>query len=441
MKGHFSYKHYNKGSFGSFLRRTWRIVERIFPQKDTIHYKRGRVQRRRLSTSFQLFSTLAVLLFVGWSSYTSYLYISYSELLTESDQKVTYAKEQYKRMIEQVDAYKDNVARIANEIDNHTSMMARKLTQKQEITEKERDKLVKKQQMLTAEMDYVNKKIRQFSVKQDFTKINKDSLYYKLQNLELQRDIAWRERRRVNTRNEQLETVLIEMKDAQTLIMDKVEVLASEKLKELYKDFEPIDYTLSNLGLKNKKRLVKSLEHSDTVAIGGPFEPIEETKISDNEIQKRFDEVKDKIYLWEGLSSVKQMLPLGSPVTKPRVTSFYGTRRDPLTGQTANHRGLDFGGPIGTPLLAVSPGRVVRAGTRGAYGNAVEIDHGLGFTTLYAHLNKIIVKKGDYVREQQIIGLAGNTGRSTGPHLHYEVRYNGRQINPYNFYQMYQTKK
>jgi hypothetical protein len=97
--------------------------------------------------------------------------------------------------------------------------------------------------------------------------------------------------------------------------------------------------------------------------------------------------------------------------------------------------GIDFAGKIGTELMAVAPGRVVSAGERVGYGTTVEIDHGLGFTTLYAHLSQINVSRGDWVRPGTVIGLAGSSGRSTGPHLHYEIRYKGAPFDPTKFVQ------
>jgi murein DD-endopeptidase MepM/ murein hydrolase activator NlpD len=97
------------------------------------------------------------------------------------------------------------------------------------------------------------------------------------------------------------------------------------------------------------------------------------------------------------------------------------------------HTGIDFGGKMGTPLYATASGKVIQAGNRGDYGLCVEVDHGLGFTTLYAHLSKINVKKGDIIEEGTKVGLAGSTGRSTGVHLHYELRHNNRALNPYAF--------
>jgi murein DD-endopeptidase MepM/ murein hydrolase activator NlpD len=112
------------------------------------------------------------------------------------------------------------------------------------------------------------------------------------------------------------------------------------------------------------------------------------------------------------------------------VSSHYGTRHDPFTGRLARHTGLDIPARHGTPILASGGGRVISAGTKGAYGKAVMIDHGDGLTTLYGHASRLLVRAGDVVMPQQKIALVGSTGRSTGPHLHFEVIRNGRRVEP-----------
>ena len=113
-----------------------------------------------------------------------------------------------------------------------------------------------------------------------------------------------------------------------------------------------------------------------------------------------------------------------------RVTSRFGARRDPLTGATSTHPGLDVAAPAGTPILAPAGGVVVSAGPRGGYGNAVEIDHGGGLVTIYGHAADLLVSTGDFVEPGQAIATVGSTGRSTGPHLHFEVRRGGAAVDP-----------
>jgi murein DD-endopeptidase MepM/ murein hydrolase activator NlpD len=123
--------------------------------------------------------------------------------------------------------------------------------------------------------------------------------------------------------------------------------------------------------------------------------------------------------------------PSVRPIRVGYVSSRYGRRLDPFTGQPSLHRGLDFAAPVGTPIIAPAAGRVKRASRRGSLGLLIEIDHGNGLVTRYGHLDGFAVSKGDWVTRGQVIGRLGNTGRSTGPHLHYEVVQNGRSQNPW----------
>lgn len=118
-----------------------------------------------------------------------------------------------------------------------------------------------------------------------------------------------------------------------------------------------------------------------------------------------------------------------APVDAP-VASEFGFRRDPITRRRRLHKGLDFDADRGTPVRAAAPGRVVRARRKGAYGRVVVIDHGGGLTTVYAHLQRIRVRRGDLVPAGHIVGTVGSSGRTTGPHLHFEVHRDGKAIDP-----------
>lgn len=128
------------------------------------------------------------------------------------------------------------------------------------------------------------------------------------------------------------------------------------------------------------------------------------------------------------------MMPSSAPVDGP-VGSGFGFRSDPFTGHTALHTGLDFPAEIGTPIVAAAGGVVLGAGPHPQYGQMVEVDHGNGLVTRYAHTSRMLVKQGDLIRRGQKIAEVGNTGRSTGPHLHFEVLVEGVQQNPAKFLQ------
>jgi len=127
-------------------------------------------------------------------------------------------------------------------------------------------------------------------------------------------------------------------------------------------------------------------------------------------------------------------LPCIKPVEKGYISSVFGNRLHPILKRMHFHRGLDLAATRGTPILAPADGFIVSAGRNGGYGNYVKINHKYGFETCYGHLNKIYVRKGQFVRRGDKIGEVGNTGLSTSSHLHYEVIYNGKHLNPIDFF-------
>jgi murein DD-endopeptidase MepM/ murein hydrolase activator NlpD len=134
---------------------------------------------------------------------------------------------------------------------------------------------------------------------------------------------------------------------------------------------------------------------------------------------------------WQSDLGRLDLLPTALPLSGDfLLSSSFGVRADPLTHLPSMHEGIDFVAPIGTPVLATAAGVVLRAEFSGAYGNMVEVVHADGFVTRYAHLKTIQVKPQDVIERHDAVGTLGNTGRSTGPHLHYEVIYKGRAMHP-----------
>lgn len=131
----------------------------------------------------------------------------------------------------------------------------------------------------------------------------------------------------------------------------------------------------------------------------------------------------------------EEVFPVGRPIKLGWVSSYYGTRTNPFTGRLQFHKGMDFASKSGSDVLAVAGGVVTWSGDRYGYGNLVEINHGNGFVTRYGHNQDNLVKVGDTVKKGQKVAEMGSTGRSTGPHVHFEVLQNGRQINPLKFVQ------
>ena len=129
----------------------------------------------------------------------------------------------------------------------------------------------------------------------------------------------------------------------------------------------------------------------------------------------------------------ERVTPSGRPVEDGWLSSRYGKRSDPFSGKQEFHKGLDFAGKKGTDVMAVGDGVVSWSGERSGYGRLVEINHGNGYVTRYGHNQKNLVSVGDTVRKGQLIALMGSTGRSTGPHVHFEVLHDGKQVNPSSY--------
>ena len=141
---------------------------------------------------------------------------------------------------------------------------------------------------------------------------------------------------------------------------------------------------------------------------------------------------------WDRLFALQELyrrLPISAPLRNYQISSYFGVRMDPITGRSAYHTGIDLVGPLGAKVRATAPGTVSFAGDRGRYGNMVEIDHGYGLFTRYGHLGEIFVEVGQPVAQDQVIAIMGSSGRSTGPHLHYEVRSRDRTLDPWKFLQ------
>jgi murein DD-endopeptidase MepM/ murein hydrolase activator NlpD len=168
---------------------------------------------------------------------------------------------------------------------------------------------------------------------------------------------------------------------------------------------------------------------------GGPFIPAPVAAGDEGE-QKLLASVAtlgDQVDRWEKLQLILRSLPLTAPIDSYYISSSFGTRKDPFNGARAIHEGVDMVSKLRSEVLATAPGTVIFAGWKGGYGRVVEIDHGLGIVTRYAHLHAVNVKVGDVVDYRQEIGKLGSSGRSSGPHVHFEVRYNGRPLDPMAF--------
>lgn len=177
----------------------------------------------------------------------------------------------------------------------------------------------------------------------------------------------------------------------------------------------------------------KIIARDSGTAQGGPFVPFLSSSDDEDNVDPRFITLGQKLARMDALERGLSRIPSAEPADMNFITSGFGYRRDPFSGRSAMHSGLDFKGPYGQPIVAAARGRVSFAGWKSGYGKTVEIDHGNGMMTRYAHLSQINARIGSKILEGEKLGAMGSTGRSTGTHLHFEVRMNGRAVNPKPF--------
>ncbi len=209
------------------------------------------------------------------------------------------------------------------------------------------------------------------------------------------------------------------------------ELLLSETIEELSSRGRRLEELFQSIGIivpqKSKILIDKDGESEGS---GGLFHAISPLEAQKDELVTRIDSYLEKA----------DSIPLGKPVYG-RITSGFGKRRDPFNGRMSFHDGVDIRGRRGQKIYATADGVITFAGRNGGYGKYIRLQHAGNYETAYGHMQKIMVKKGQKVKRGQIIGLVGNTGRSTGPHLHYEIKYNNRIINPKKYMQVAEALK
>ncbi len=402
------------------FRAIWRLIVRIFPPREftVMDTPRGNVYTYGQSSFWRFTRFCGKVGLVLWASWSTYVFVYHRPLLQKRTQQLEEARSTHTRHMSDLQTYLtkyNNLVRELNIIDD-------KVLNAKKLSDTEKEKLMNTRIKTWGELDFLRTRIVEMLGNEDFT-----PEYTKISELSAEYELTRAENEDLKKRNAQMLDTMAEIMDADNIIVDTVTSLTKENTDELQKSLKRINSTLATLGL-NQTTLLRNANKYTNPLVGSAFTPIE----FDKDLDEKYQKLADGLERWNGLRRLNEILPLGKPVSS-RITSNYGTRKDPFTGKPKKHRGLDFAGKIGTELMAVAPGRVVSAGERVGYGTTVEIDHGLGFTTLYAHLSQILVSRGDWVRPGTVIGLAGSSGRSTGPHLHYEIRYKGSPFDPTKF--------
>ena len=256
----------------------------------------------------------------------------------------------------------------------------------------------------------------------------KTDLIARIGNLEESLVTAEQKTATYRTRTKELESKVASLKERLSKIRKTQSGLFDHYASKAEASLDAIERTVAMTGL-DVDRLVEKARPSGS-GRGGPFVPAGGIMDAVAKPARTLERRMERLRL---LQEVLSRLPLTPPLDSYWISSNFGKRRDPYNGRWAMHEGVDMAGQPGLDVQAAAPGTVVSAGWEGGYGRIVTIDHGFGITTRYGHLKSLAVTEGEKIEHRAKLGKVGNTGRSTGPHVHYEVRVDGDPVDPMNF--------
>jgi murein DD-endopeptidase MepM/ murein hydrolase activator NlpD len=379
----------------------------------------GTVSTYQQSTFWRFTKFCAVTTMTIWAAWSTYVYIYHRPLLQKRTQQLEQMRAQHNRQTADLKVYLKKY----NELARNLNINDDRILKPGKMTDAEKENLLNSRSKTIGELDFLQTRIVEMMNDENYI-----PEFDKMSEIMLDFELVRSENDNLKQKHQQIMESAIEIANADKQIITTVSKMANDNIEELHAQLKKINSSITKLGLSEAQLIAQANGYSSHV-IGGVYVPIKISKNADPKYQKIVQDIEK----WHGMQRLIKILPIGAPVEDKVITSPFGSRKDPFTKTYKQHKGIDFAGKIGTELYAVAPGRVISAGERIGYGTTVEIDHGLGFTTLYAHLSKIMVSRGDWVRPGTVIGLGGSSGRSTGPHLHYEIRYKGTPFNPTNF--------
>lgn len=383
----------------------------LFSSKEIIFRSRGRAKVLHISSRAQVIFLGLVLLIGIWSFYSYHMYNRSGNIIHKKDAELVETRDAYVDLMTDFVTLHKNISGMISSLDSGSVKSKREIESYRQQAMVVEDKI----KQITDEKEWVT----------DELITEKSTLSEAL----LQRDIATSERDELKKQLNMMEDTIKELKNAEAEVLERVKQIADKEVSKIKSAFTTI-----NVPLKRKGLYFNALANSKKDGgRGGLFVPSRKHEVKDKKIDDKISMIFQSVEDLEYYREVVQYIPMGKPVWSYWVTSHYGTRSDPFNKKAASHKGVDLASRTGNKIKIKAKGKVIKAGVSGGYGNLVVVDHGNGFQTKYAHLNKIYVKKGDYLEYDDTIGEVGTTGRSTGPHLHYEVLYMGKDVDPMPF--------
>jgi murein DD-endopeptidase MepM/ murein hydrolase activator NlpD len=438
------------------------LIERIFPERQIYHRSHGQVHFISISAPTQMMFVMLALMLLAWVAYASVNVIFKEQIVSERDRN-------YRTMVQ---AYEARIANLRGSVDNlHGALAVARQRFEEELQDlrlrqRQVDELIEQQSAFHEQHNKLRVKVASMGKDIRNDKERRSAVLVDVLSRELEPRISRQARNREAPPVNAVVEVFNRVADARsdvgealrndaaqiTKMMNQSSQMRSEQLQivqmleeETQRKLEELEAIVTRTRVDPDAvaaRFVSEIERDREAAAesgqGGPLEPLPEMVLAasaptSSPFDRQWLRIQNKMERLTALSEALDHMPIMLPLDIYRITSPFGPRRDPFTRRAAFHGGLDFGAPFASPVLATADGVVSYAGRRGAYGRLVEIDHGHGFKTRYAHLHQILVKRGQTVKARQPVGKLGSSGRSTAPHLHYEVWFDKKITDPINF--------
>jgi len=430
-------KNQNNNDLALLHRRISRHTSKpVLADRRLILPSRGGTSFIKIPRFLQAAGLIAVGAFTALVVHLSYAYIGYDKVVAAKDAAIS-ARDQASLMLRaELDEARRSFANATDSLEkNHkglVSLIGQNQTLKSNLETLRRDlaKLDRERKKAEAEKRSYAERLAILDSHLENTKRKNAALAHNLKNTGAELALALAEKSQasrkgasLNTRVGELKKRLSDAKLAQTALLERIGDTSQSEVKRLRS-------IIASAGL-NVKKLLRA-EGVSTLAQGGPFEAVSKSGTASDEekLEVALTGVNGMLDHLDGLQRIVRGLPLASPLDYYYVSSRYGRRTDPINGTTAMHRGVDFGAKHRATVYSTAPGKVIYAGWKGKFGRFIEIDHGNGVITRYGHLRRIYVKRGQEIRYRTKIGQMGNSGRSNGTHLHYEIHVNKRSVDP-----------
>lgn len=396
------------------------------------HWHQSMVPRR-----MQVAFAAGSLIFAGWVVYTALFYFSFDWIVREKNHQIADARIAYRDVLDQIAIYNSRLAEMDRALEkrqgelralfnpkggNHARTGAagkgKRYTQLAEVFDDgSRGSYVPQIRELERQRQALAR--RNPRIAEGVVRVKHD-----VARILAEHDDVIRQQKKLRIRVRRFDTAVAALRAREDEYLSTLAVRASDAVSRA-------EHLIARTGLE-PNRLLAALPRAGTTGQGGPF--IAAGSAADmRALERKVGKIGTRAIRWQRLRRVMDRLPLATPLKRYWIASVFGRRKDPVNGRWAQHNGIDIVHNLGSDVFSAGPGRVVYAGWRGGFGRVIEIDHGMGVRSRYAHLKKILVQNGQKVVRGTAIGLLGNTGRSTGPHVHYEVLVNGKPTNPMNF--------